>query len=63
MGLLAVEMEAAALYANAAELGKDAITLLTISDIIGKEECLTAKEREETFTKMINTALELAISF
>lgn len=63
MGLLAVEMEAAALYTNAAELGKDAITLLTISDIIGKEECLTAKEREETFTKMINTALELAISF
>lgn len=63
MGLLAVEMEAAALYANASELGKDAITLLTISDIIGKEECLTPKQREETFTKMIKTALELAIYF
>ena len=63
MGLLAVEMEAAALYANASELGKDAITLLTISDIIGKEESLTPKEREETFTKMIRTALELAIYF
>ena len=63
MGLLAVEMEAAALYANAAELHKDAICLLTISDIIGKEENMTPKEREETFTKMINLALELAISF
>lgn len=63
MGLLAVEMEAAALYANAAELGKDALTLLTISDIIGKEESLTPKEREETFIKMINIALELAIYF
>ncbi len=63
MGMLAVEMEAAALYANAAELHKDAICLLTISDIIGKEENMSPKEREETFTKMINLALELAISF
>ncbi|MDD7270969.1 MAG: purine-nucleoside phosphorylase [Spirochaetales bacterium] len=63
MGMLAIEMEAAALYANAAELHKDAICLLTISDIIGKEENMTPKEREETFTKMINLALELAISF
>lgn len=63
MGMLAIEMEAAALYANAAELHKDAICLLTISDIIGKEENMTPKEREETFIKMINLALELAISF
>lgn len=63
MGMLAIEMEAAALYANAAELHKDAICLLTISDIIDKEENMTPKEREETFTKMINLALELAISF
>ena len=63
MGMLAIEMEAATLYANAAELHKDAICLLTISDIIGKEENMTPKEREETFTKMINLALELAISF
>ncbi|MGN0907334.1 MAG: purine-nucleoside phosphorylase [Bullifex sp.] len=63
MGLLAVEMEAAVLYANAAELGKDAITLLTISDIIGRPEALSSKEREETFTRMINTAVELAVSF
>lgn len=63
MGMLAIEMEAAALYANAAELHKDAICLLTISDIIGKEENMSSKEREETFTKMINLALELAISF
>ena len=63
MGLLAVEMEAAVLYANAAELGKDALTLLTISDIIGRPEALSSKEREETFTRMINTALELAVSF
>ena len=63
MGMLAIEMEAAALYANAAELHKDAICLLTISDIIGKEENMTPNEREETFTKMINLALELAISF
>ena len=63
MGMLAIEMEAAALYANAAELHKDAICLLTISDIIGKEENMKPKEREETFTKMINLALKLAISF
>ncbi|MDD7537070.1 MAG: purine-nucleoside phosphorylase [Bullifex sp.] len=63
MGLLAVEMEAAVLYANAAELGKDALALLTISDIIGRPEALSAKEREETFTSMIKTALEVAVGF
>lgn len=61
MGVLAVEMEAAALYMNAARAGKKALAICTISDcpITGGEEC-TALEREQTFNKMIEIALETA---
>jgi len=61
MGVLAVEMEAAALYMNAARSGKKALTICTISDcpLSGGEEC-TALEREQTFNKMIEIALETA---
>ena len=61
MGVLAVEMEAAALYMNAARSGKKALAICTISDrpLSGGEEC-TALEREQTFTKMIEIALETA---
>lgn len=58
MGVLAVEMEAAALYMNAASAGKAALTILTISDIIGGEET-SAKEREQGFTDMMEIALGL----
>ena len=61
MGVLAVEMEAAALYANAARAGKNALCICTISDcpLTGGEEC-TAEERQLSFTKMIEIALEIA---
>ena len=61
MGVLAVEMEAAALYMNAARSGKKALAICTISDcpLAGGEEC-TALEREQTFNKMIEIALEIA---
>lgn len=61
MGVLAVEMEAAALYMNASRAGKKALAICTISDcpLTGGEEC-TALEREQTFNKMIEIALETA---
>lgn len=61
MGMMAVEMEAAALYTNAALFGKQALAMFTISDMMFTGEKMTSKERETTFTNMITTALELAI--
>ena len=61
MGVLAVEMEAAALDMNAARSHKNALCLLTISDLILKDnESLTAKERQESLVQMIKLSLELA---
>lgn len=60
MGVLAVEMEAAALYMNAARCGKKALCLLTISDCPFTGESLPAKEREVGFTQMMEIALNLA---
>ena len=61
MGVLAVEMEAAALYTNAAQAGKNALCLCTISDkVFCRDELMTAKERETSFTQMIEIALSLA---
>ena len=60
MGVLAVEMEAAALYLNAAEAGKKALALCTISDLLFSEEACTAQERQESFDDMIRMALSLA---
>jgi len=60
MGVLAVEMETAGLYAHAARAGKKALTLCTISDLpFTGEECPPA-ERENTFTQMMEIALEIA---
>lgn len=59
MGVLAVEMEAAALYMNAAAAGKKALCMLTISDLIYGEEKLSAEERQLGFGKMMEIALEL----
>ncbi|MCR4958203.1 MAG: purine-nucleoside phosphorylase [Prevotella sp.] len=59
MGVLAIEMEAAALYMNAARAGKRALTILTISDHILKGEATTAEERQNTFTKMMDVAFSL----
>ena len=62
MGVLAVEMEAAALYMNAAYLGKEALCLLTISDCPFKGLSLPAEERQIGFTDMMKIALEAAIA-
>lgn len=60
MGVLAVEMEAAALYMNAARAGKRALVICTISDHILTGEATTAEERRTTFTKMMEVALSIA---
>lgn len=60
MGVLAVEMEAAALYSNAAAAGVNALCILTISDSMVSGEVTTAEERQTTFTNMMEVALELA---
>lgn len=62
MGILAVEMEAAALYTNAVQAGKKALAILTISDIVlgGTPVETTAEERETKFTEMMKMALSLA---
>ncbi len=59
MGVLAVEMEAAALYMNAARAGKKALCILTISDHLYAPEELTAQERETGFGDMVEIALAL----
>ena len=61
MGVLGVEMESAALYCNAARAGKKALCICTVSDsFIHPEENTTAEERQNSFTKMMEIALELA---
>ena len=61
MGVVAVEMEAAALYMNAARAGKKALAICTVSDSLVSGEATTAEEREATFTGMIELALDLGI--
>jgi purine-nucleoside phosphorylase len=60
MGVLAVEMEAAALYSNAARANANALCICTISDkVFSRSEAMSAKERETSFTKMIEIALAM----
>ena len=61
MGVLAVEMEAAALYCNAAAAGKRALAICTISDSIVTGEALSAEDRQNTFTQMMEIALNVAV--
>ena len=61
MGVLGVEMETCALYCNASRSGKNALAICTVSDsFVYPEENTTAKERESSFTKMMEIALEVA---
>lgn len=60
LGVLAVEMEAYALYLNAARAGKKALALLTISDNPKTGEALSSLERQQTFTQMMEIALDIA---
>ncbi len=59
MGVMAIEMEAAALYMNAARSGNRALAILTISDHILTGEATTAEERQTTFTNMMKVAFSL----
>ena len=61
MGVLGVEMEAAALYMNAARLGKRALAVCTVSDHIFTGESLDSDARQTSFTDMMEIALETAI--
>lgn len=60
MGILAVEMEAAALYMNAARAGKRALCLLTISDAPLRGESLSPEDRQTGFRDMMRLALEIS---
>ncbi|MBO7662661.1 MAG: purine-nucleoside phosphorylase [Clostridia bacterium] len=60
LGVLAVEMETAALYANAAAAGKKALAICTISDHTLTGESLPAEERQNSFEDMIRLGLSLA---
>ena len=59
MGVLAVEMEATALYMNAARAGRRALVINTISDHILTGEVTTSEQRRTTFTQMMEVALSL----
>ena len=61
MGVLGVEMEAAALYMNAARTGKRALAICTVSDSLVTGEATTSQERQEAFTDMMELALEVAV--
>ena len=61
LGVMAIEMEAAALYYNAARAGKKALAICTISDHILTGEETTAEERQNSFTQMMELALEVAV--
>ena len=59
MGVLGVEMEAAALYMNASRCGKKALVICTVSDHVITGEVTTSEERRTTFTHMMEVALSL----
>ncbi len=61
MGVLGVEMEAAALYMNAAYSGKRALAVCTVSDEIFTGVSLPSEDREKTFTQMMEIALSIAV--
>ncbi len=62
MGILGFEMESYALYVNAAVAGKHALAMMTVSDEILTGKALSAAERQESFTQMMEVALNTAVS-
>ncbi|NBC30040.1 MAG: purine-nucleoside phosphorylase [Spirochaetes bacterium] len=58
--ILAVEMEAAGLYTEAAKFGAQALTILTVSDSLVTNEELSSEDRQKSFTQMMEIALEIA---
>ena len=61
MGVLCIEMETAGLYMNAAKAGKKALGMFTVSDHILTHEALSAEERQNSFTQMMEVALKTAV--
>ncbi len=61
VGIMAVEMEASALYMNAAKAGKQALAMMTISDHFVTGEAASHEDRQLRFTNMMELALEAAI--
>ena len=61
MGVMAIEMESAALYLNAARLRKNALCICTVSDQLVRHEYLSADERQTGFEQMMKVALETAV--
>lgn len=61
MGVLGVEMEAAALYMNASRLGRRALAICTVSDSLVTGEATTSDERQLSFTEMMELALDVAV--
>lgn len=59
MDVLALEMESAALYANAAKAGKKALALFTVSDNLIENQAATAEQRQHAFTDMMEVAFSL----
>ncbi len=59
-GVLALEMETAALYTLAAKHGVEALSILTVSDDLVREEKVSSEDRQKTFTQMMELALEIA---
>ena len=62
MGVLALEMEAAALYMNAARYGKRGLCICTISDHVIKGTLTSSQERQTSFTTMMKVALDVAVA-
>lgn len=60
MGVMAIEMESAALYMNAARYGKKALAVCTVSDHLLTGEALSSEARQTSFTQMMEVALETA---
>lgn len=60
MGILGIEMESAGLYLNATYAGKKALGIFTVSDHILRDEATTPEERQNSFTQMMEIALEIA---
>lgn len=63
VGVLAVEMEAAGLYLNAAKLGKRALAVCTVSDNLVTGEAASSEQRQTAFNEMMLLSLETAIEF
>ena len=59
-GVLAVEMESAGLYTLAAKHGAEALSILTVSDVLESDQAATSEQRERDFTRMAGIALEIA---